>query len=79
MSGLQNVRFTNVRFSKRPVPKIHPCIFYTCDWWKSAGSVAALFAGKVMAVFYSLFQRFFLPYITIMASNKKKWHTLYFK
>jgi hypothetical protein len=60
-SGLQNVRFTkrqvykmaglqNVRFTKK-----HPFIFCTCRWWKSAGSVAAMFAGKVMAVFYSLF------------------------
>jgi hypothetical protein len=65
-SGLQNVRFTkhqvykmsglqNVRSSKRPVAKKHPYIFCACGWWKSAGSVAALFAGKVMAVFYSLF------------------------
>jgi hypothetical protein len=50
MSGLQNVRF-----SKRPVAKKHPYIFCTCGWWKSAGSVAAMFTGKVMAVFYSLF------------------------
>ena len=52
MSGLQNVRS-----SKRPVAIIHP--FCTCGWWKSAGSVAAMFAGKVMAVFYSLFLRGF--------------------
>jgi len=65
MSGLQNVRS-----SKRPVAKKHPYIFCTCGWWKSAGSVAAMFAGKMMAVFYSLFLRFFLPYITIIASNK---------
>ncbi len=50
MSGLQNVRS-----SKRPVSKKHPFIFCTCGLWKSAGSVAAMFAGKVMAVFYSLF------------------------
>jgi len=49
MSGLQNVRS-----SKRPVAKKHPYIL-TCGWWKSAGSVAAMFAGKLMAVFYSLF------------------------
>jgi hypothetical protein len=61
-SGLQNVRFTkrqvykmsglqNVRLQKK-----HPYTVYcTCGWWKSAGSVAAMFAGKVMAVFYSLF------------------------
>jgi hypothetical protein len=70
-SGLQNVRFTkrqlyktsglkpqgvktsglqNVRLQKK-----HPYIFCTCGWWKSAASVAAMFAGKVMAVFYSLF------------------------
>jgi hypothetical protein len=65
-SGLQNVRFTkrqvyktsglqNVSSSKRPVAKKHPCIFCTCGWWKSTDSVAAMFAGKVMAVFYSLF------------------------
>jgi hypothetical protein len=65
MSGLQNVRS-----SKRPVAKKHPYIFCTCGWWKSAGPVAAMFAGKMMAVFYSLFLRFFLPYITIIASNK---------
>jgi hypothetical protein len=66
MSGLQDVSFTNrqvykmsgsqnVRLSKRPVAKKHPYIFHTCGWWKSAGSVAAMFTGKVMAVFYSLF------------------------
>jgi hypothetical protein len=49
-SGLQNVRS-----SKRPVAKEHPYIFCTCGWRKSAGSVAVTFAGKVMAVFYSLF------------------------
>jgi hypothetical protein len=65
-SGLQNVRFTkrqvykmsglqNVRSSKCPVAKKHPYIFCTCGWWKSAGSVAAMFAGTGMAVFYSLF------------------------
>jgi hypothetical protein len=65
-SGLQNVKFTkrqvyktsgvqNVRPSKRPVAKKHPYIFCTCGLWKSAGSVAAMFEGKVMAVFYSLF------------------------
>jgi hypothetical protein len=59
-SGLQNVRFTkcqvyktsglqNVRLKKNPY------IFCTCGWWKSPGSVAAKFAGKVMAVFHSLF------------------------
>ncbi len=41
--------------SKRPVAKKHPYIFCTCGWGKSTGSVAAMFAGKVMAVFYSLF------------------------
>ncbi len=64
MSGLQDVRS-----SKRPVAKKHPYIFCTCGWWKSAcsvaamfagwwksaGSVAAMFADKVKAVFYSLF------------------------
>jgi hypothetical protein len=50
MSGLQNVRS-----SKRPVAKEHPIIFCTCGWWKSTGSVAAMLAGKVMAVFCSLF------------------------
>ncbi len=65
-SGLLNVRFTkrqvykmsglqNVRFSKRLVAIKPPYIFCTCGWWKSAGSVATMFAGKVMAVFYSLF------------------------
>jgi hypothetical protein len=45
----------NFRSSKRPVAKKHPYIFCTCGWWKSAGSVAAMFAGKGLAVFYSLF------------------------
>jgi hypothetical protein len=49
MSGLQNIRS-----SKRPVAKKYPYIFFTCGLWKSADSVAAMFAGKVMAVFYSL-------------------------
>jgi hypothetical protein len=49
MSGLQNVRS-----SKRPVAKKSPYIFCTCGWWKSAVSVAAMFAGTGMAVFYSL-------------------------
>jgi hypothetical protein len=51
MSGLQNVRS-----SKRPVEKKHPYLFCTCGW---AGSVAAMFAGKAMAVFYSLFKKVF--------------------
>jgi hypothetical protein len=65
-SGLQNVSLTkrqvskmsglqNVRSSKCLIAKKHPYIFCTCGWWKSAGYVAAMFAGKVMAVFYSLF------------------------
>jgi hypothetical protein len=66
-SGLQNVSFTkhqvykmsglqNVRSLKRPVAKsIHINSVGTCGWWKSAGSVAAMFGGKGMAVFYSLF------------------------
>ncbi len=65
-SALQNVRFTkfqvykmsglqNVRSSKCPVAKKHPYIFCTCGSWKSAGSVAAMFTSKGMAVFYSLF------------------------
>jgi hypothetical protein len=70
-SGLQKVRFAkrqvyktsglqNVRSLKRPVAKKnHPYIFCTCGWWKSAGPVAAMFAGKVMTVFYSLFYRVF--------------------
>ncbi len=73
-SGLQNVRFTKrqvykmsglqkVRFTKRQVFKKHPYIFCTFGWWKSAGSVAAMFAGKVMAGFYSLFlEGFFAIY-----------------
>jgi hypothetical protein len=28
--------------------KKHPYIFCTCGWWKSAGSVAAMFAGCVL-------------------------------
>jgi hypothetical protein len=74
---LQNVRFTKrqvyktsgLQIEKRPVAKKHPCIFCSCHWWKSKGSVAAMFAGKVMAVFYSLFERVFLPYITIKSKN----------
>jgi hypothetical protein len=62
-SGLQNVSFTkrqlykmsglqNVRSSKRPVAKKHPYIFCTCGWWKSAGSVAAMFAGRLCFFLY---------------------------
>jgi hypothetical protein len=69
-SGLQNVRFTKRHVFKTSGCKKHPYIFCTCGWWKSVGSVAAMFAGKVMAVFYSLFERVFLPFTTIMASNK---------
>ncbi len=59
-SALQNVRLQNVKSSKRQVFKTSGCkknihIFLTCGWRKSAGSVAAMFAGKMMAVFYSLF------------------------
>jgi len=60
-SGLQNVRFTKCQVYKTSglqnvrLQKKHPYIFCPCGWWKSAGSVAAMFAGKVMAVFYSLF------------------------
>jgi hypothetical protein len=54
-SGLQNVRLTKRQVFKTSGCKKHPYIFYNFGWWKSAGSVAAMFAGKVMAVFYSLF------------------------
>jgi hypothetical protein len=60
-SGLQNVRSTKLQVYKMSglqnvwLKKKHPYIFCTCGWWKSAGSVAAMLAGKVMAVFYSLF------------------------
>jgi hypothetical protein len=55
-SGLQNVRFTKHQVFKTPkLAKKHPYIFRTCGWWKSAGSVAAMFAGNVMSLFYSLF------------------------
>ena len=60
-SGLQNVRFTkrqvvktsglqNVRLQKK-----HPYIFCTCGWWKSAGFVAAMFAGCVLNCKYVYF------------------------
>jgi hypothetical protein len=73
-SGLQNVRFAkrhvykmsglqNVRYSKRPVAKKYPYIFSTCGWWKYAGSAAAMFAGKVMELFYfSILEGFFAIY-----------------
>jgi hypothetical protein len=54
-SGLQNVRFTKRQVFKTSGCKKHPSIFCTCGWWKSAGSVAGMFASKVMAVFYFLF------------------------
>jgi hypothetical protein len=60
-SGLLNVKFTKCQVYKTSglqngrLQKKHPYILCTCGWWKSAGSVAAMFAGKVMAVFYSLF------------------------
>jgi hypothetical protein len=41
-------------------------IFCTCGWWKSSGSVAAMFAGCVL---FSILE-VFLPYITIIISNK---------
>jgi hypothetical protein len=55
MSGLQNVMFTKRQVCKTSGCKKHTYLFCTCGWWKSAGSVAAMLAGKVMAVFYSLF------------------------
>ncbi len=67
-AGLQNVRFTECKVVKTSglqnvrLQKKHPYIFCTCGWWKSAGSVAAMFAGKVMAVV--------LPYITIITNTK---------
>jgi hypothetical protein len=55
----QNIRFQNVRFQNVWNVVAEKTSIYiltrTCGWWKSAGSVAAMFAGKVMAVFYSLF------------------------
>jgi hypothetical protein len=57
MSGLQNVRF-----SKRPVAKKHPYIFCTFSWWKSAGSEAAMLAGKVMLCFILYFKGLFAIY-----------------
>jgi hypothetical protein len=63
MSGLQNDRSSKCLVAKK-------YIFCTCGWWKSAGSVAAMFAGKVIAVFISYFRGVFLPYNTIIARNK---------
>jgi hypothetical protein len=48
-SGFKTSSFKTSEFKK------HPCIFCPCSWWKSAGSVAAMFAGKAMAVFYLQF------------------------
>jgi hypothetical protein len=64
MSGLQNVRS-----SKLPVAKKHPYIFCTCGWWKSAGSVAAMFAGSDGCVLFFIILEVFLPYITIISNN----------
>jgi hypothetical protein len=36
-----------------------PYTFCTCGWWKSAGAVAAMFAGKGMAVLYVYFRGVF--------------------
>jgi hypothetical protein len=64
-SGLQNVRFAKHQVYKMSclqkvrLQKISIYIFCTCCWWKSTGSFAAMFVGKVMAVFYSLFERVF--------------------
>jgi hypothetical protein len=51
-SGLQNVRFSKCQAYKMSglqnvllQKNIHTYIFCTCGWWKSAGSVAAMFAG----------------------------------
>ena len=55
-SGLQNVWLTKCLVYKTlGRQKKHPDIFCTRGRWKSAGSVAAIFAGKVMAVFCCLF------------------------
>jgi hypothetical protein len=64
-SALQNVRFTkrqvvktsglqNVRCKKTSI-----YILYTCGWWKSAGSVAAMFAGCVL---FSILEGFLAIY-----------------
>jgi hypothetical protein len=56
MSGFQNIRSSKHQvFKTSGCKKTSTYIFCTCCWWKSAGSVAAVFAGKVMAVFYSQF------------------------
>ena len=54
-SGLQNVRFTKRHVFKTSVRKKHPYIFCTCGWWKSAGFVAAMFAGCVLNCKYVYF------------------------
>jgi hypothetical protein len=62
-SALQNVRFT-----KRQVFKTSGCkktsihFLYLCWLQHNAGYVAAMFAGKVTAVFYFLFLSFFVMY-----------------
>jgi hypothetical protein len=91
-SGLQNVRFTksqvyktsglkNFRSSKRLVAKKEQYIFCTCGWWKSAGSVAAMFAGKVMAVLFSIFEIFchISPYWLVISKNDKYKYFLFDK
>ncbi len=75
-SGLQNVRFTKCQVYKTSglqnvwLQKKHPNIFCTCGWWKSAGFVAAMFAGKVMAAFYSLFWRVFCHISLVISKNE---------
>ena len=64
-SRLQNVTFTNKTPGLQNVQllKKHPYIFCTCGWWKSAGSVAAMFAdtgtGRVL---FSILEVFFAIY-----------------
>jgi hypothetical protein len=69
-SGLQNFRFAkrqvyktpglqNLRSSKCPVAKNIHIYSVLVVGGNSTGSVAAMFAGKMMAVFYSLFLEFF--------------------
>ncbi len=64
-SGLQNVRFTKRQVVKTSglqnvqLQEKHPYIFCTCGWWKSAGSVAAMFAGCVL---FSFLESFFAIY-----------------
>jgi hypothetical protein len=64
--NLKGTKYSSQVHKKRQVFKTsggkkHPCMFCTCGWWKSAGSVTAMFACLCFIVYFREFFAIYHP------------------